>query len=442
MVDNTNPVIDEQDKRLKQAQEDMKKKTAENLSRTETKKEERPESPETPQPDKPEEDKAPAQNIPVVNDGISRAYADDMPPQKTAEKKKSKSHNPKPPERGKPPKVAGGKDIMEVAWNEFWAFCDSVIDGTVDLVFDFIVFALYPTSSDNNDEVKKETDVMDIGAKHHQKNIEKVNKTHKFASDVCIEIDKNLQNVIAGEDAEWTLTKKEPAFFTRLVDIKKKAISDPASPEAEMIKRWENMPQVLEQVSENYKKLITLADHLAIVEEYLEPATKNKDAEIKEAKEKYKTDPEKLKETLDAIEESYKKPEKKIEESIASRSQKHLEVLSQNVNKIRALHKDNPEQLREVLGKYVEGISNALKKVHQDVYVNMYEKNEHGKKAREQAQASITAMFGAINDFQVEGKFIKEHKPAEKHEIIKMDMDEKYSKSDIFRLIRNHVMTK
>ena len=463
MVDSSNPIIDDLNKDLNKNKQDIQDQIDENLSHqnpdkpdvdkpapetptpeTDDKPDPKPEKPAPEKVDKPkeDEDKTPPQNIPDVNDGISRAYADEMPPQKRSEKGKSKSHDSKPPERGKPPKVAGGKDIMEVAWNEFWAFCDSVIDGTVDLAFDFITFVLYPTSNSSNDEVKKELDVMDIGAKHQKESIEKIQKTYKFTTDVCAEIDKNLQNVIAGENAEWTLIKTEPAFFARLVEAKKKAIKEPSSPEAEMIKRWENMPQVLEKMSENYKRMVTLANHLATAEEYLNPSVQNKDAEIKAAKEKYKDNPKKLKETLEAIEESYKNPEKKTKESIAARSQKHLEELSQNVNKIRVIYKDNPEKLREELGKYMEGISTALKTVRSEVYVNMYEKQDTGSKAKKQAQASIDAMASAISDFMVEDKPVKDYKPAEKHEIVKIDMDEKYSKLDILRLIKSNVMAK
>ncbi len=195
-------------------------------------------------------------------------------------------------------------------------------------------------------------------------------------------------------------------------------------------------------MSENYKRMVTLANHLATAEEYLNPSVQNKDAEIKAAKEKYKDNPKKLKETLEAIEESYKNPEKKTKESIAARSQKHLEELSQNVNKIRVIYKDNPEKLREELGKYMEGISTALKTVRSEVYVNMYEKQDAGSKAKKQAQASIDAMASAISDFMVEDKPVKDYKPAEKHEIVKIDMDEKYSKLDILRLIKSNVMAK
>ena len=405
----------------------------------------KPEKPAPEKVDKPkeDEDKTPPQNIPDVNDGISRAYADEMPPQKRSEKGKSKSHDSKPPERGKPPKVAGGKDIMEVAWNEFWAFCDSVIDGTVDLAFDFITFVLYPTSNSSNDEVKKELDVMDIGAKHQKESIEKIQKHINLPQMFVRKLIRISKMIIADENAEWTLIKTEPAFFARLVEAKKKAIKEPSSPEAEMIKRWENMPQVLEKMSENYKRMVTLANHLATAEEYLNPSVQNKDAEIKAAKEKYKDNPKKLKETLEAIEESYKIQRKKPRKVLLARSQETFRrSYLKNVNKIRVIYKDNPEKLREELGKYMEGISTALKTVRSEVYVNMYEKQDAGSKAKKQAQASIDAMASAISDFMVEDKPVKDYKPAEKHEIVKIDMDEKYSKLDILRLIKSNVMAK
>lgn len=460
MVEDTGSIIEKQEKELKQIQEDMQEQTRRNLSLSEDDKPQKDED-KTPlseddkskkdgdktpssEDDKPkkDEDKTPSQNVSDVNDGISRAYADDMPARKAETKEKKQSSAPKPPERGKAPKVADGKDIMEVAWNEFWAFCDSVIDGTVDLAFDFLTFVLYPTSKKSEDTAKKETDIMEIGNKYHQENIEKIDKTHKFASDVCAEINRNIETAIAGEKTEWPILKTEPAIFARLVEAKKKAIKDPSSPEAEVIKRWAGISVVLEKMAENYKKMTSIADRLATAEEYLEPATQNKEAEVKVAQEKYKDNPEKLKEALAAIDEVYKDPEKKIKASIAARSQKHLADLSQNVNKIRVIYKDNPEKLREVLGKYMEGISSALKNVREDVYVNMYEKQSNGKKTKEKAQLSIATLESVINDFKVEDKPLKEHKKAEKHEVVNIDMNEKYSKLDIFQLIKSSVMTK
>ncbi len=458
MVESTNPIIADLDKDLNKNKQDIQDQIDRNLksdndkSKTKTPESEKDDKPDGDKPDtgtadpkkddKPKEDEAPAQNIPAVNDGISHAYAEDMPPQKTVTKGKSQSNAPKPPERGKSPKVAGGKDIMEVVWNEFWAFCDSVIDGTVDLAFDFLTFVLYPTSHKSEDPVKKDIDVIEIGSKHRKENIEKIDKAHKFASDVCAEINRNIDNAMAGEKTEWPLIKTEPALFARLVEAKKKAQKDPTSPEAEIIKRWEGISAELEKTSNNYRKLTGSADVLATSEEYLNPSTKNKEAEIKAAKEKYKDNPEKLKETLAAIEELYKNPEKKIKAGIAERSQNYLADLSKNINKIRVLHKDNPAELQKVLKEYMEGISKAMQNVREDVYVHMYKEKSTGSKAQKSAQASIAAVVSAINDFKVKDKPLKDHKPAEKDEVINMEMNDKYSKLDVLRFIKSNIMSK
>lgn len=461
MVEDTGSIIEKQEKELKQIQEDMQEQTRRNLSASEDDKpkkdgdkapsseDDKPkkDGDEAPSPegDKPkkEEDKIPQQNVSDVNDGISRAYADDMPAKKAETKEKKQSSAPKPPERGKAPKVAGGKDIMEVAWNEFWAFCDSVIDGTVDLAFDFLTFVLYPTSKESEDTSKKETDTMKIGNEVLQEDIEKTDKVDELGINIYEEMDRNVEAVLAGEKPEWPICKTEPAIYKEILEATRRTREDPTDVSAaKIVERWRNFPNVWHKTVENYKKIVKIADNLATAEEYLDPAIKNKETEIKAAQKEYKDNPEKLKEALAAIEEDYKNPEKKIKASIVARSQKHRADLLQNINKIRVIYKDNPEKLREVLGKYMEGISSALKNVCEDVYVNMYEKQENGSKAKEKAQASIAAMYSAINDFKVEDKPLKEYRKAEKHEVVNIEMNEKYSKFDVLRLMKSNVMSK
>lgn len=484
MVESTGPVVNDLQEEVNKKRKEIENKTNENLSRskpadTPKNDENNTASPDTPNSDQPKkEEKKSSQDMSAVNDGISRAYADDMPPQKPVEKKKSKSSDSKPPERGKAPKVAGGKDIMEVAWNEFWAFCDSVIDGAVDLTFDFLTFALYPASKKSNDEPKKEMDIIEIGQKVHEENVGKINKTKEYMQNIYHEINQNIDNAIAGEKVDWPLLKQEPAVFARLLEAKRKVAQNPSDAEAKkVIENWNNFPTIIEKMAANNQKIAIISDGLATAEEYITPVSKKKEEEIKAAQEKYnaklkdlteklksikdaekdkekrikevakieaeqKESAKKLKETISAIEEKYKKPEDVIKANIAERSQKHKNNILQNINTISMIYLDNPDKMHETIGNYMETISEAFKKVRNDVYVNMYEKNNNSKTTKETAQKSIMAMTSAVNDFKVEDKPLKSYAPRESHETVNIDMREKYNKLDFLKLINNSMMTR
>ncbi|MCM1323107.1 MAG: hypothetical protein NC218_02885 [Acetobacter sp.] len=379
-------------------------------------------------------------DVEVVYDGTSRAYADDIQIKQPAPSKKDKSY-PKPPERGKAPKVAGGKDIMEVAWNEFWALCDSVIDGAVDLTFDFITAVLYATPPKSTETVKKEIDIMAIGNKLHNEKMEKVDEILKFTKDICAEINQNLLNELQGEKKQWTLLKEEPAIFKTLVEAKKKATADPASPEAKKIENWESMPQILDKLAENFKKIVTIADRMATLEEYTHPCIENKEQEIKAAQKQYENDPQKLKETLDEIEKSYKNPEQKIKKNLSKRQTIRTEELIKNIDKIRDKYADTPEKENEVIRKYMESISTSFRVVHNDVYTQMYINKNDGSKAKKKAQQSISAMNDSINGFVVDGKPLRDYDPVPKDKLSNINM-EKFSKLDTLVLIKQIVMSR
>lgn len=361
--------------------------------------EKHPSEPDEPKKDK-DEDSKKKNNTATVVAGISNAYADDIKamPQKT--EKSSKSSWPKPPARGKNDvKVANGKDIMEVFWNEMWALYDKILDFVVDTALDFVVFVLYPEKPASGYEKKNEkADAIAAGEQAYNSQIQKIRKQKAQAFAVHKEIKDNLQKTIDGESVEWKILKKEPDFYAKLVEIKKKALNAPNSPEAKMISEFEKMPETFEQMAENCEKMMKFAVNLAAMEEYVSPKTK--DAEINRLKEQYKNNPDELKKKLEEIDAIYKNPKKEQEqmaERINSNAEGYYNNIIENIGKIRAANEDNPEKMQKELAEYMGSMSASLKDAKELIYDKIYKDGKDSKKNKENAVSKIAATINIVN---------------------------------------------
>lgn len=343
-------------------------------------------------------------NIQAVNDGISRAYADDKPMNaiKQSTEGNSSSSWPTPPKKSDSKvKVANGKDLMEVAWNEMWAFYDKILDFIVDTALDFVVYALYPEKPASNGKKEEKADAFAAGEQKLKKKIQEIKKQKDLAIAVHKEISGNLQKTLDGERTTWKLLPKEPDFFSELVAVKRSALNDPQSPEAKMIAEFEKIPEKIEKMAENDEKLTTIAYYQAIMEEYLKPTTKKE--EIKKAKKQYKNDKEELKKKLEDIKKIYENPQKeqeKMGERISENSDRYYNALVANISKIRTSNENNPQKLQEELGKYMDSIKGSLTKAQELVYEEMYKKDKNVKKKASAALAetSNTINIGRDND--------------------------------------------
>lgn len=336
----------------------------------------------------------------AVCTGISNAYADDdvlkAIPQTISDK--GKSSWPKPPARGKDDiKVADGKDIMEVFWNEMWKLYDNVLDFVVDTTLDFVVFVLYPEKSATNDKKVKKADVFAAGEEVCEEECKKIDERIAQAINEHKEISDNLQRAIDGEETGWKL-QKEPKRFSELVEIKKKAIENPNSREAEIISKFEKMPEILDKMGKNCKKIIKSTVGLATMDEYIHPTTK-KD-EVKKAEEQYKDNPNELKKKLDEIDAIYKDPTKeqgKMKERIRGDFFIHYNMMIANISKIKNANRDNPQKLQEELKNYMAPIKESFTDAQDLIYNNMYKKGKNGKKNKELAIVKIAAAVNAVN---------------------------------------------
>lgn len=334
--------------------------------------------------------------------GISKAYGDDgddvlkAMPQTTSNE--GKSSWPKPPARGKNDiKVADGKDIMEVFWNEMWKLYDNILDFVVDTALDFVVFVLYPEKSATNDKKVKKADVFAAGEEVCEEECKKIDKIIAEAIAKHKEISDNLQRAINGEETEWKL-QKEPKRFSKLVEIKKKAIENPNSQEAKFINNFEKIPEIFDKMGKNCKKIIKSTVSLATMDEYIHPTTK-KD-EIKKAEEQYKDNPNELKKKLDEIDSIYRDPAKeqgKMKERIKRNFFIHYNTMIANISKIKNANRDNSQKLQEELKNYMTPIKEILADAQNLIYNNMYRKGNDGKKNKKLAIVKIAAAVNAVN---------------------------------------------
>ncbi len=350
-------------------------------------------------------------NTVAVSDGVSRAYVDDnLTGQKLKTSVSEAKSWPKAPDhKKKDVKVAGGKDIMEVFWNEMWAFYDKIIDTAVDITLDFVTFVLYPErkAPPVKKDVKK-ADAMAAGEKVFNKKITAIRKIQEQAHAVHGELSRNLENAMNGEVAEWTIFKKEPNLFPELVHIRREAEADPQSAYAENMKNFNNAPEFIDKLIKNDENIIKLAVYVATMEEFLNPVTK--DMEINRVKAAY-PNPEEQKRKLEEVEEIYKDPEKeqeKMEERISKRSDEYEMEIIKNINKIREVHKDNPEEMKSVIGSYMEQLSTLQTETFEGIYKKMYMEKDNSKKTKDNAQICIDKFKDCMSGFMVDGRTLQD----------------------------------
>lgn len=339
-------------------------------------------------------------NIAAISAGISSAYADDelLAPKAQETKSKTKSSWPKAPDPKKDNiKVADGKDIMEVFWKEMWILFDKTVDFIVDTALGFVTYVLYPEKSEGSQTEIKKADAFVAGNTHCNKELELINKQKKYALSIYQEIDNNLQKAGKGEETEWKFLKKEPPFFSELLEVYKKAIADPNSPEAKMMEEFKKIPNIIAQRAENCEKITKSAIMLATMDEFVNPMTKEE--EVKAAKEQYKDNKEELKKRLAEIEAVYSDPNKEqaqMEERIASRSKSYYDNICSNLNSICSQNEGDIEKIKTLSKEYMDGITKPLKDARDLVYGEMYQKDKNDKKHKSEAVALLGNVSSAI----------------------------------------------
>lgn len=380
-----------------------------------------------------------ADGLDEFNVGMSNAYAGVLTPQKKDSTKSKVSSWPTPPENKKSKvKVADGKDIMEVFWNEMWSWIDSAIDWTVDRCLDLLTFALFPSAPEVKEkkEVKK-ADAFKAGQTAYESIEKKIKANIKKATDSHAEMLKNLELASRGEKTEWTINSKEPEKFQQLLEISKKAKADPNSEEAKKLDRFTKVPDILKKTEKNALNVLRIACNENMMKEQLKSKTKG-DA-IKDVREKYKNDKKKLKEELEKINEIYANPEKQEElmtQSIIDGTEKSMPILYENINKIREKYKANPEKMKETLTQYMGEISSALKDATTVIYDEIYNKGNDSDKTRKKGEENLGKLTKAILNFTLDDKPINEVQKAQNETNVNVA---NWTQQDISKIITHSV---
>ncbi len=303
--------------------------------------------------------------------GVSSAYGinpDELKVKQAAKKDKKSSGWPKAPERKDPKvKAPSGKTISEMIWNELLSFYEWVIDKSVDLVLDFTTFVLYPSapgSSDKKEEAPK--DIFAKGKTQHEKWKQEQLQNKELVLAMHNEIFDNLRRQKIGAPLVWTHIGEKPAFFDNLYAIYAEAERNPQSEAAKTIKQLKKFPELVNKMLENSSKIGTVAYNYAILQEYMKPSK-----------------------------------EKEQEQHINEVAKGQYETIMTNVNKIRAAYQDNPEEMNNVIQRYVVGVNDALRDLHGSI-MPFYESGKTMKKRdKEQTVSKAEVVENAINHFEI-----------------------------------------
>lgn len=422
-------------------------------------------------------DATPKPEITYESDGISHAYDDldfgrmGKPEKKQPESVKNSGGSVKPPERKRGGgKSGGGKDIMEVFWNEFIVkFYGAVIDFVVDTTLDFADWVLFKpfeggqTTIRPKDETKNKT-AYDIGDELIAEYTSNAKKGKNLFDKAHAEVLENLKKDKAGIAANWEIWKKEPLFFKELKDVAQKAEASPDSPEAEAYRRFETAPELMSgllkkeillrkisiglaaldetlnpekvsispQISKNVKDMEKILSSKGDIEDLktkikeeinkMRPHVASSDmrdvaivkklAEMERIAESSETDSEKLTKNLSEKLIDIKKingGEKKIEQ----KSQGYYETLMENIDKIHKFYKTDPEKAKTATKAYMSYVTNTLNCAKRDVDRCMEANLVTRTKRKTTAQKSLASAQQALNDFILGEKPIREQETSE-----------------------------
>ncbi len=378
--------VDRLKREIKENLSDMRRQTQENLRSNHepaegterhapnpTSTENGEDSPTSPEPAEAQEDDRSAPPRPVrVPDGISHAY-DDVPledfaskgqPEKTETKTKHAHDAIKPPERKRGGgKAGGGKDIMEVFWNEcIIAFYEWMIDTVVDNTLDFAEWVLFtPFKSaggtvETTTEKQNKKSIYDIGGEVYKGRMDGFRKNKEVFDEAHKELTENLSREASGVASEWKVWGKEPRFFSRLCQIAAAAQADSQSPEAKVMERFNKTPEIIQGLFKKEETVFKVAVGIATLEESvndkkaqmpeeftqnfaaLEQIVKNKDRNAGRFKQDVKQKVNALKTSLGS--DAYKDIAKSLEEI--------ADIVSQEGGDSAKLNKEVAEKIKNI----------------------------------------------------------------------------------------------
>ncbi|MBO5037905.1 MAG: hypothetical protein J6C85_00400 [Alphaproteobacteria bacterium] len=406
-------------------------------------------------------------------DGESHAYDDldlnqmGKPQQETSSGKASSKGNwPKAPEHKKSGKGGGGKDIMELIWNEFiLGFYDWVIDTAVDTVLDFADWVLYKpfANNENKPDKSKESEkktAFDLGDELIAKYSQNAQKGKELFEQAHGEILENINRNQAGMAPEWKIWKNEPPFFTKVLDLAQKAKENPNSPEAAKYARFIKAPEIMDSMFKKEILLRKMSVGLAAIDETLNadekalpPKVSSELIVMKKALEKQK-DPEKLKESLkksieaitpllkierptdkviaekisnmvqvisdpttdlevltrdigknlnEANEAIKKNKEMNPQTNIENSSKGYYEDLMSNIDKIQKTYANDPEKAKATVHDYMVSVTEAIKTAKTDTDSYLSANTLTSKPHKKKARESLKKATASINSFILEG---------------------------------------
>ena len=369
--------------------------------------------------------------------GESRAYGVDMDLYGNRKKKESSTPTssaggikaPKHPDA--PKSGGGGKNVMDVFWNEFIVPAyTSCISGAVNVTMSFMDYVLFnayvPQTPQKKKEEEEKNDIWSICSKVYEKYKRTAEKGMSVFSLAHQELMDNIEKAKSGLAPSWKVWpgKKAPMFFNEFVEISKKAEADPNSPEAEKWKKITSMPELMEGLFKKEILLRKLSISMAGMEVALAAETYKLPKEIskqldemqdlkgiqdedkykKEMKIRISTLKELIKEdtsinkeltkVLGEIEKDLDNPKKNQEDKVKSinnklaimkdikplvqeaeidnKSQKYYEDISQNIEKIKTIYSGEPEKVTETIDNYLKSMKEATEPAlaSVDKYIN------------------------------------------------------------------------
>lgn len=374
---------------------------------------------------------------------------------------------PEAPEHKKPGKGGGGKDIMEVIWNEcILGFYDWVIDTSIDTVLDFADWILYKPFANNENKPAKSKEsekktAFDHGDELIAKYSQNVQKGKELFDQAHGEILENINRDQAGMAPEWKIWKKKPPFFDTVLDLAQKAKENPDSPEAAKYARFTKAPEIMDSMLKKEILLRKMSVGLAAIDEALNADEKALSSKVsselivmKKNLEKHKN-PEKLKESLKKsideigpmlkierpidkaitekltnivhiisssetdvgkLTESIGKNLTEIDEikkknadpqvNIENNSKGYYEDLMNNIDKIQNTYANDPEKAKATVRDYMVSVTESIKTAKKDTDSYLSANMFTSKQHEKKAQESLTKATSSINNFILEGEEI------------------------------------
>lgn len=300
-----------------------------------------------------------------VCDGISSAYGRDLKNKKP--QAQPKSNWPTPPKKADTKiKAPDGKLLHDMLWNELLKFYEWAIDKIVDLGLDFTTFVLYPKPFTADEKKEDTNDIFAVGniqyenwKKTQLKNKDEVNNYHQ-------EVIDNLERQKVGAPLVWSHLGEKPAFFDNLFALYREAEANPNSEAAKKMKQIKRFPKISDKIFSNSEKIGHIAYNQATLQEYVNPG-------------------------------KHKNMAKRINEN----AQSQYRVIMANVNKIRAIYENNPEEMKAVMKRYVLGIADALEAARASIEPFHEKEKKIKKKDKTAITEKLSGVENAINNFVI-----------------------------------------